>query len=69
MNFGETRILTTPDSGNAGLLLAQKATLTTGGTLQTISFYVTTAAGTMRMGVYDATGPNGGPGKLLRRLR
>jgi fibronectin type 3 domain-containing protein len=63
--MGETNILGSDDSGNAGLLLAQQATLAQAGTLQSLSFYVTQAAGNLRLGVYDASGPNGGPGKLL----
>src|SRR5271165_3447900 len=62
--IGETSVLTTPDGGNANLDLAQSATLTQTGTLQSLSFYVTTAAGNLVLGVY---GPNasGTPGQLL----
>lgn len=63
--FGETTILPGADNGNANLLVAQAATLTQGGTLQSLSFYVTTAAGNLRLGIYDASGPGGGPGALL----
>jgi hypothetical protein len=63
--LGEASILPSDDSGNANLLLAQKATLDQAGTLQSLSFYVTQAAGSLRLGIYDATGPNGGPGALL----
>lgn len=62
--MGETNILSSGDSGNGNLLLAQQATLSQAGTLQSLSFYVTTAAGNLRLGVYDATGPSGGPGSL-----
>jgi len=65
VTLGETNVLPTDDSGNGNLLLAQKTTLAQPGTLQSLSFYVTQAAGTLRLGVYDASGPNGGPGKLL----
>jgi hypothetical protein len=65
VTMGETNVAPTDDSGNAKLLLAQQATLTQAGTLQSLSFYVTQAAGSLGLGVYDATGPNGGPGKLL----
>jgi hypothetical protein len=63
--LGEASILPSDDSGNANLLLAQKATLAQAGTLQALSFYVTQAVGSLRLGIYDATGPNGGPGALL----
>jgi hypothetical protein len=62
LNIGETTILATADSGNSNLLLAQNATLAQSATIQSISFYVTTAAGNLRLGIYDATGPNAGPG-------
>lgn len=64
-NFGETTVFTSPDNGNADLLLAQEETLSQGGTLQSLSFYVSNAAGKLRLGVYDAGGPNGGPGVLI----
>jgi hypothetical protein len=35
------------------------------GTLQTLSFYVTEAAGNLTLGIYDANGPSGGPATLL----
>ena len=62
IQIGETTILTTPDSGNGDLLLAQPASLGQTATIQSLSFYVTTAAGNLRLGIYDATGPSGGPG-------
>jgi hypothetical protein len=65
LTLGETSILTTNDGGNGDLLVSQQATLTQTAILQTMSFYVTTAVGTMRMAVYDATGPGGGPGTKL----
>src|SRR5271166_1646013 len=62
--IGETTVLPTQDGGNANLNLAQSATLTQTGTLQSLSFYVTTAAGNLVLGLY---GPNaaGTPGQLL----
>jgi hypothetical protein len=63
IRIGETNILDIDDSGNADLLLAQSATLAKAGTIQSLSFYVTQAAGLLRLGIYDATGPNGGPGQ------
>lgn len=63
--MGDTTVEAGGDSGNGGLLAAQQATLSQAATLQSLSFYVTAAAGSLVMGVYDATGPNNGPGKLL----
>ncbi len=63
--IGEPAILAGADSGNGNLLVAQKATLPQAATLQSLSFYVTAAAGKLRLGLYDSTGPSGGPGKLL----
>jgi hypothetical protein len=65
VTMGETNVMPSDDNGNANLLLAQKTTLPQSGTLQSLSFYVTQAAGSLVLGVYDASGPNGGPGKLL----
>ena len=62
ITMGETAILATDDSGNADLLLAQQATLDQAATIRSLSFYVLTAAGNLRLGLYDATGANGGPG-------
>ena len=33
-------------------------------TFESLSFYVTAAKGNLILGIYDATGPNGGPGAL-----
>ena len=63
ITIGETNILTSDDSGNGNLLLVQQATLSQTATLQSLSFYVTTASGKLRLGLYDATGPGGGPGQ------
>lgn len=63
LTMGETNILMTDDSGNADTLLAQQATLTDKATLKSLSFYVASADGLLRLGVYDATGPGGGPGE------
>jgi glucose/arabinose dehydrogenase/PKD repeat protein/chitodextrinase len=64
-NFGETTVLGGTDSGNGNLLLVQSATLPQPGSLQSLSFYVRTASGQLRLGIYDATGASGGPGALL----
>jgi hypothetical protein len=65
VTMGETNILTNDDSGNANLLVAQKATLSQAATLQSLSFYVPIAAGKLRLGVYDSSGPSGGPGTKI----
>jgi hypothetical protein len=63
--IGETTITPTDDNSNANLILAQQATLSQSASIQSLSFYVTTAAGKLRLGIYDATGPSGGPGAKL----
>jgi len=65
VNLGITSKLSGSDGGNGNLLVSQAAVLPQPGTIQSLSFYVNTAAGELVLGVYDATGPNGGPGKLL----
>src|ERR1700735_4008398 len=65
ISIGETAVLSVPDSGNANLIPAQSVTLPENATIQSLSFYVTTAAGQLELGIYDSTGPNGGPGALL----
>ena len=64
VTIGQTSVLSSGDSGNGNLLLAQSATLAQAATVQSLSFYVTAASGSLILGVYDATGPNGGPGAL-----
>jgi fibronectin type 3 domain-containing protein len=63
--MGEPNVLSSVDSNNANWLIAQQATLAQTATLQSLSFYASQAAGTVLLGVYDASGPSGGPGKLL----
>ena len=65
LKIGETNVLSTADSGNSNLLLAQSAVLSQTATLQSLSFYVTTASGTLRLGLYDSSGPSGGPGAKI----
>ena len=62
---GETSVLANDDSGNGNLLVAQSTVLGQSAVIQSLSFYVTTAAGNLRMGIYDATGAGGGPGQLV----
>jgi hypothetical protein len=64
ITIGDPVIEGADDSGNANLLLAQQATLGQTATLESLSFYVTQAAGKLRLSLYDATGPGGGPGAL-----
>jgi hypothetical protein len=64
ITIGETKVLSAGDGDKANVLLTQSAVLSQPATVQSLSFYVTTASGYLRLGIYDATGPNGGPGKL-----
>jgi hypothetical protein len=54
--------LNTDDSGNANVLIAQQVVLPQSATLQSLSFYVASAAGQLRLGLYDNVGGN--PGTL-----
>jgi hypothetical protein len=62
ISIGETSILASPDSRNGNLLVAQQATLPQTATVESLSFYITNASGKLRLGIFDATGPNGDPG-------
>jgi hypothetical protein len=64
ITIGDTKIESAVDNGNGNTLLAQHATLLQGATINSLSFYVRTARGNLILGVYDATGPGGGPGVL-----
>ena len=64
VTIGSTTVWSSPDSGNGNLLVAQAAKLAQAATIQSLSFYVTAASGNLVMGIYDASGPNGGPGAL-----
>lgn len=65
MTIGDTKLESDADSGNGNLVLVQEAKLSESATVSSLSFFVTQAAGDLVLGVYDATGPRGGPGKLL----
>jgi len=65
VTMGETAVLTADDSQNANMLSAQEASLSQSATIQSMSFYVTAADGELVLGIYDATGPSGGPGTLV----
>jgi hypothetical protein len=54
IKIGQTAVFTNLDSGNAGLILAQSAPLLQSATIQSISFYVKSAAGTLRLGIYSS---------------
>ena len=64
-SLGEAAVLGTDDMGNANILLAQLVTLDHAASLEGLSLYVSQARGKLRLGVYDATGPGGGPGRKL----
>lgn len=57
--MGEPNVVANPDSGNGNLRVAQQAPLAGPGRLVSLSFYVTTPAGDLRLGVYDASGAAG----------
>lgn len=62
LQIGETNILSTDDSGNANFLIAQPAVLPQNATIQSLSFYVSSVSGQLRLGIYDDAG--GRPGAL-----
>ena len=64
VTIGATTVWSAADGQNGNLLLAQIATLSQAATIQSLSFYVTAASGNLILGIYDATGPSGGPGAL-----
>jgi hypothetical protein len=64
VTIGDTAVLSSADGQNGNLLAAQSATLAKTATIESLSFYVTAANGNLILGIYDATGPNGGPGAL-----
>jgi hypothetical protein len=64
ITVGKTTTAGWANSGDANLLIAYQVTLSQTATIQSLSFYVLGAAGTQRLGVYDATGASGGPGTL-----
>jgi hypothetical protein len=57
INVGQTAILTGADNGNGNLLVAQPITLTQPASLQSLSFYVATVGGQLRLGLYSGTTP------------
>jgi hypothetical protein len=65
IDIGVTQVFPAADNGNANLLIVQQTSLGQAATLKNLNFYATQAAGSLILGVYDATGTNGGPGNLL----
>ena len=63
ITLGESSILGTDDYGNANLLIAQQADLGQNGTIQSLSFYVSSTSGQLRLGIYTDAGGN--PGNLI----
>jgi len=63
ITIGEASILTTDDYGNGNLLISQQADLSQSATIQSLSFYVGTTGGQLRLGIYSDN--NGNPGTLL----
>ncbi|HVW82779.1 MAG TPA: hypothetical protein VHC68_02430, partial [Candidatus Paceibacterota bacterium] len=64
ITIGETSAFSDTDGGNGNVLLAQDVALPEAATIESLSFNVRTADGALRLGIYDATGPGGGPGVL-----
>ena len=56
ITIGETSVLTTPYSGMGNLLIAQQVTLSQSATIQSLSYYVSTAGGQLRLGIYANNG-------------
>jgi hypothetical protein len=62
ITMGETAVLSADDSGNGNLLIAQKATLSHDATLNSLSLYVASPSGQLRLGIYTDAGDR--PGTL-----
>ena len=62
ITIGEDAILGMDDYGNGNILIVQQADLSQAATIQSLSFYVTSASGQLRLGIYDDS--NGNPGTL-----
>jgi hypothetical protein len=63
ITIGNTSIDPEDDSGNGNWLLSTQYTLNQYATIQSLSFYVTTAAGNLYLGIYSDNG-SGSPGNL-----
>lgn len=64
-NVGVTSILSLVDNSNAGFMLGQQVVLSASGALQSLSFYTGNAIGNLKLALYNAAGPSGGPGQKL----
>ncbi|HQV93738.1 MAG TPA: hypothetical protein PLA27_07610 [Anaerolineales bacterium] len=62
-NIGETTVLGNAYSGLGNQLLAQQVALSQTATIQSLSYYVSTAGGQMRLGIYSNVAS--GPGSLM----
>jgi len=62
IRMGETNLLSVNYSGMANQLAAQQVTLSQSATIQSLSYYVATAGGQLRLGIYSNAG--NGPGTL-----
>jgi hypothetical protein len=69
VTIGANAVLSDGDSQNGNLVLAQSAALSQAATIESLSFYVTRAAGQLLLGIYDASGATGRPGKLLAQTK
>ncbi len=57
--------LSSTDYNAGNMMVSQNAVLSQTAAIQSLSLYVvTTGSGNLRLGIYDSTGPNGGPGAL-----
>jgi hypothetical protein len=63
--IGITSVGPRVDGGNAGLILVQSAALAQQATLESLSFYIGSASGSLDLALYDASGANESPGALL----
>jgi len=63
ITIGETSVLSMSYSGLGNRLVAQQVTLSQSATIQSLSYYVGTASGQLRLGIYDNSGTS--PGTLL----
>jgi len=63
ITLGETNILSTSYSGNGNRLVAQQVTLSQSATIQSLSYYVSSSSGQLRLGIYNNTATR--PGTLL----
>ena len=65
ITIGDANLESAGDYNNANLVPATQATLSQSATIESLSFYVTQPSGSLILGLYDATGPGGHPGKLV----